>query len=664
MVVSTPRIAGRDLLDGISPERFLIVGQGLNARLQEDLHQLKPGARIFSLDGAPANDLESTSGKPLSLVEAAAELIGESYDAILVARDFRKLKVLALLLRARQRFVLRHGQLEVLHPTELVWQQARALEARILGGVLSSGVRRARRATRRRLAIIALGEGVGRNNDYGFIERRISSAHSAPPRLRVSVVIPVYNRRAILEKTLAALTLQTYPRELVEVVVADDGSSDHPEELRAVFSGVLNLRFVRQADLGFRAAAVRNLGIRSATGDVIVLLDCDMLPVPGLIESMARWFHACERPLVVIGDRKFVNTDRVTAEAIRADFGVVSELPARPAPSAIALQGAASVDWRRPIYERSDGLKTHAAPYRMACSGNLAFWRRDAVNARLFDESYSRWGGEDIEFGYRLYRRGAYFVPELSAVAYHQEHDTTHVREEDAKVTVVMTRNKIPHRRQHELEGERFEVPSVSVIAASPGAGAKESPLASSLRAQTDQDWEVLWGGEQSDATEAAHRGDAAALKGRSLSATRLADLIDASRAEFVFIAAPDSSFGEAVISTVRNALERDELASAAITPGARAWLEGDPRELDVRDLHSGFACLRVRDWYRALATAEDTAAPNLAAILGRWGLILDGSPTGRLEPLAATRESQGARGPIRSHLDWRGAARFILGRL
>ncbi len=51
----------------------------------------------------------------------------------------------------------------------------------------------------------------------------------------MSVVIPVYDSREKLAKTNSALTHQTYPLDLIEIIIADDGSSDHPEELIEIF---------------------------------------------------------------------------------------------------------------------------------------------------------------------------------------------------------------------------------------------------------------------------------------------------------------------------------------------------------------------------------------------------------------------------------------------
>ena len=66
----------------------------------------------------------------------------------------------------------------------------------------------------------------------------------------VSVVVAHYEQPAQLARCLAALAGQDHPRDRLEVIVADDGSAVPPR----VPAGV---RFVRQADEGFRLAAVR-----------------------------------------------------------------------------------------------------------------------------------------------------------------------------------------------------------------------------------------------------------------------------------------------------------------------------------------------------------------------------------------------------------------------
>ena len=97
----------------------------------------------------------------------------------------------------------------------------------------------------------------------------------------ISVVIPTYNRRSILEKCLLALEHQDPSGEIenYEVVVVDDGSSDGtPDWLRQDAARFPHVRLVEQQHGG--PAEGRNRGVDHAKGDVIVFIDSDLVVVP------------------------------------------------------------------------------------------------------------------------------------------------------------------------------------------------------------------------------------------------------------------------------------------------------------------------------------------------------------------------------------------------
>lgn len=98
-----------------------------------------------------------------------------------------------------------------------------------------------------------------------------------PQRLPfVSVVVPTRNRAGLLVECIEGLTRQEYPRELYEVIVVDDGSSDDtPSRIApSSSSGLLpKVLYVRQECRGLNVA--RNTGIRTARGDPICLVDDD-----------------------------------------------------------------------------------------------------------------------------------------------------------------------------------------------------------------------------------------------------------------------------------------------------------------------------------------------------------------------------------------------------
>lgn len=112
---------------------------------------------------------------------------------------------------------------------------------------------------------------------------------SPPSAPRVSVIIPLYNLRAYVNEAIGSVLAQTLPREAVEIVVVDDGSTDGGDEVvrRHVPSGV---RHLRQENRGLSAA--RNSGIGVARGTFLLFLDADDRIRPGMLAAQLAVFDA------------------------------------------------------------------------------------------------------------------------------------------------------------------------------------------------------------------------------------------------------------------------------------------------------------------------------------------------------------------------------------
>ena len=98
----------------------------------------------------------------------------------------------------------------------------------------------------------------------------------------VSVVIPTYNRAAIIRASIDSVLGQTYTN--VEVIVVDDGSHDDTRAVVESFGAPV--RYVYQANRGVSAA--RNLGFANARGEYIALLDSDDQFLPWKLEAQVR----------------------------------------------------------------------------------------------------------------------------------------------------------------------------------------------------------------------------------------------------------------------------------------------------------------------------------------------------------------------------------------
>ena len=297
-----------------------------------------------------------------------------------------------------------------------------------------------------------------RGNDWRSLP--VAPVEFFEPEMAVTVVVPYFEAPEALALTLAGLEGQTYPRELFEVVVVDDGS-DPPLELDQPTP--LRVRVIDQKDLGFGAARARNNGARAAAGDILLFLDCDMVPEAEWLASHARWHHAaCD--LMTLGFRRHVDFEGIDADAVRGRPGSLEEL--------LAERPVQRPEWIERRMERTDELTADSDDiFRVVTSGNFGMSAAFFAEVGMFDESFTQWGAEDIEFGWRAYALGAVLAPERGALCWHQgpgavlsESETVSLQQQHDKVSHL-----IPDRRlRSATPGRSFTVPQI-VVAVDPG---------------------------------------------------------------------------------------------------------------------------------------------------------------------------------------------------
>ncbi len=98
-----------------------------------------------------------------------------------------------------------------------------------------------------------------------------------------SVIIPTYNRRQTLLRTLRALAAQTLPAAEFEVIVSIDGSTDGTQDALSTERFPFSFRELTQPNGG--ASKARNAGIAAAKGEFIAFTEDDVVPEPNWLES-------------------------------------------------------------------------------------------------------------------------------------------------------------------------------------------------------------------------------------------------------------------------------------------------------------------------------------------------------------------------------------------
>ena len=131
-------------------------------------------------------------------------------------------------------------------------------------------------------------------------------------RSTVSVVIPVKDDAALLERCLRALRSQSQVPD--EIVVVDNGSSDRS----AAVANLLGARVIHCALPGIPAAAAR--GYDAAVGDLILRLDADCVPDPRWVECMSRAFDDHPRIDAFTGGATFIDGPRMLRRPLAAVY--------------------------------------------------------------------------------------------------------------------------------------------------------------------------------------------------------------------------------------------------------------------------------------------------------------------------------------------------------
>jgi len=111
---------------------------------------------------------------------------------------------------------------------------------------------------------------------------------------RVTIQLPIFNERYVVERLLEAATRIDYPRERLEIQVLDDST----DETRFVCSRLVSeyaqaghpiTYHYRAHREGFKAGALAE-GLRTARGEFIAIFDADFVPPPSVIRAMIHYF--------------------------------------------------------------------------------------------------------------------------------------------------------------------------------------------------------------------------------------------------------------------------------------------------------------------------------------------------------------------------------------
>ncbi|MBQ3793854.1 MAG: glycosyltransferase, partial [Lachnospiraceae bacterium] len=102
---------------------------------------------------------------------------------------------------------------------------------------------------------------------------------------KISVIIPAYNVEGLLEKCVKSVVAQDYPKDLLEIIVVDDGSTDATAEIvDGLADKYSNVKAIHKSNGG--SSSARNAGLQIATGEYVGFVDSDDFVSPQMYSAL------------------------------------------------------------------------------------------------------------------------------------------------------------------------------------------------------------------------------------------------------------------------------------------------------------------------------------------------------------------------------------------
>lgn len=237
----------------------------------------------------------------------------------------------------------------------------------------------------------------------------------------VSIVIPTWNAWGLIERNLPAVLEAASAVSGAEVIVCDDGSADGTSErLEARFPSV---RPLSRGENGGFALAV-NDGVRAAEGEIVVCLNNDVRPDAAFLGPLLRALQddpglLAASPRMVSG--RFGGDEARTCGVFRRGL----------------------IDVRFPDREGAPSGPREPSPILYACGGAAAFRRQRFLDLGGFSPLYHPFYWEDVDLGWRGWRRGWGSVHVPGSEVFHEGGATIGRQFPSRQVKVTYERNRL-----------------------------------------------------------------------------------------------------------------------------------------------------------------------------------------------------------------------------
>jgi len=178
--------------------------------------------------------------------------------------------------------------------------------------------------------------------------------------IRISAIIPAYNREKTIGRAIDSVLAQEYPAS--EIIVIDDGSKDHTS--RVVQDYGEKVRYVYQENEG--VAAARNRGVKEAKHEWVAFLDSDDYWLPGHLRRMSYAIKNTEgKAALYFSDIKRPHEEGEVYQWDRCGFTISGENELRQSPEEWAMMRRQPMMFQSSIIRRESFVETGGLPAKL-----------------------------------------------------------------------------------------------------------------------------------------------------------------------------------------------------------------------------------------------------------------------------------------------------------
>jgi cellulose synthase/poly-beta-1,6-N-acetylglucosamine synthase-like glycosyltransferase len=229
--------------------------------------------------------------------------------------------------------------------------------------------------------------------------KKVDVSANAEFKPTVSILIPARDEEKVIGRLLERMVELTYPKDKLQIIVIDDGSSDNTGRIADEYSsryGFIEVLHRDKNDGGKGKAVAMNAGFKFSTNEIILCFDADYYPQKGIVEKLAKEFAdsnvgAVQGRVVVLNEPQNIVTRLVALERIG---GYRVDQEARDNLGLIPQFGGTVGGFRRSLLESLGGWdeSTLAEDTDLTFRACLAGYKVHYVgDAECYEEAVDNW---------------------------------------------------------------------------------------------------------------------------------------------------------------------------------------------------------------------------------------------------------------------------------